>query len=105
MSNPLDKPRDIIDQMARTYLQLKLQIKSLEEQLELVRSDIEQCLEDHNKSKIVTSHYTIDKRNLITERLLKDNIPKEIWNQYKTTHSHSCLYVRTITAPKKTIQK
>ena len=90
----------LIDQMAKTYLQLKSQIKSLEDQLELVRNDIDQVLEDQNKSKIVTSSYTIDKRSLVTERLLKEHIPKEIWNQYKSTQSHSCLYIRP--APKST---
>jgi CBS-domain-containing membrane protein len=92
----------LVDQMARTYLQLKSQMKSLEEQLDLVRTDMERVLEDQNKSKIVTSLYTIDKRNLVTERILKERVPQEIWKQYKTIQSHTCLYVRPTVKPRTT---
>ena len=90
----------MIEQMARAYLQLKDQIKSLESQLELVRSDIDAYLNETGKNKIVTESYTIDKRNLSTERIVKEKVPPEIWNQYKVTQSHSCLYVRPLPKPK-----
>jgi hypothetical protein len=86
----------IVDQMARTYLQLKSQIKSLEEQLELVRDDIEKVMEEQNKTKIITESYSIDKRSLVTERLCKEKVPLDVWNQYKSISSHSCLYVRPV---------
>jgi hypothetical protein len=92
----------MIEQMARAYLQLKDQIKSLESQLELVRNDINAYLDDNGKNKIVTESYSIDKRSLTIERIVKDKVPEDIWNRYKVTHSHSCIYVRPLpkTKPK-----
>jgi hypothetical protein len=90
----------MIEQMARAYLQLKDQIKSLESQLELVRTDIDAYLNETGKNKIVTESYSIDKRNLSIERIVKEKVPPEIWNQYKVTQSHSCLYVRPLPKPK-----
>ena len=90
----------MIEQMARAYLQLKDQIKSLESQLELVRTDIDAYLNETGKNKIVTESYSIDKRDLSIERIVKEKVPPEIWNQYKVTQSHSCLYVRPLPKPK-----
>ncbi len=86
----------MIDQMARAYLQLKDQIKSLESQLELVRNDIDAYLDETGKNKILTDLYSIDKRTLNTERIIKERVPVDIWNKYKVTQSHSCLYVRPL---------
>jgi len=95
----------MIDQMARAYLQLKDQIKSLESQLDLVRSDIDAYLDQIGKNKIVTEAYTIDKRMLTTERILKERVPEDIWKQYKVTQSHACLYVRPLPTTKSTKKK
>lgn len=101
-------PKDsivLIDQMARAYLQLKDQIKSLESQLELVRNDIDAYLDDTGKHKIITESYSIDKRVLSTERIAKERVPPELWNQYKSVQSHSCLYVRALPKPKTSKKK
>ncbi len=84
-----------IDQFSQQYLSLKTQIKNLEDQLEEVRSKIEDEMERSNKTKIVTSHHTIEKRPLVTERITRQSVPEELWKRYAKPCRVECLYIRS----------
>ena len=86
---------DSIDQFSQQYLSLKTQIKDLEDQLEEVRSKIEDEMERSNKTKIVTVQHTIEKRPLVTERITRQSVPEELWKRYAKPCRVECLYVRS----------
>jgi hypothetical protein len=85
-----------IDQLAKSYLEYKSKIIQLEDHLSLLKIQIEQNMEEMNKSKIVTSLYTIEKKPMEIERISKKNVPDDIWNKYAKQYNHTCLYVKPI---------
>lgn len=85
---------DTIDQLSSRYLSIKEKIKQLETEVELVRTQIENEMEYANKTKMVTATYTIEKRPLSSERMVRANVPEEIWKRYAKPFTVECLYVR-----------
>jgi hypothetical protein len=83
-----------LDQLASLYVSLKTQAKHIEEQMEKIKKRLEQSLEEHNKSKIISSHYIIERRPMVMERMTKQDVPESVWRQYAKSHSHYALYVR-----------
>ncbi len=81
------------DEMCKRFVELKESIKNKETELGIIRKKLLRQLDNDSKEQISTKYFTVLKRELVTRRLLKNNVPNDIYEQYATETSSTILEV------------
>lgn len=75
------------------YVSLRDQIKMLESELEQCKSNIIDTMQNSGDTTCVSGNYKIELKRVKTQRMLKINVPDEIWNKYSKETLHESLFV------------
>jgi len=73
------------------YREIKLEA---EKKLNKYKKKIEKIMKRENSNKIQSGKYIVSCRKTQSTRLLKSNVPTEIWNRYSTTTKYNTFTIK-----------
>jgi len=84
-----------INQFLQKWNETKQQISLLEQQLDKYKSIANKLMKEKNTMEIKTPTHTLKKRTQIKEYISKNDIPIQLWHQYKNKTSFDVFTLKT----------
>lgn len=84
-----------INQFLQKWNETKQQISLLEQQLDKYKSVANKLMKEKNTMEIKTPTHTLKKRTQTKEYISKNDIPIQLWNQYKNKTSFDVFTLKT----------
>jgi hypothetical protein len=72
----------------------KQQIDELEDKIKKYKSDITKEMNSKNIDSIKHGPYTVTRRRIARNSLSKENVPKQIWEQYSVKCNYDSFYLK-----------
>jgi hypothetical protein len=82
-----------IDDILENWYHYKSEIKKLEKKCDKYKKIISKYMIDNEINNISNDRYKVSKKNITSTRLIKKNIPTDIWHKYATTSKYDCFYI------------
>tara|TARA_B100000401_G_C52704846_1_gene670935 strand:+ start:790 stop:1065 length:276 start_codon:yes stop_codon:yes gene_type:complete len=79
------------DKLINDWKDLKDKIASLQKQSDRYKYKIENIMEKTGKSIIKGTKYTVKKKYQQNNRMIKKNIPEDIWDKYSTVITYNTI--------------
>ena len=80
-----------INETINKWKDIKDQIQQLEKQSDKIKRIIESEMEKHGKKKIKGKKWTATKRYVQSHRLIKKDVPEDIWDKYSTIINYTTI--------------
>ena len=94
---------DEIDEFLKRWQALKKEMADLEKQNEKYKKIAAQVIDQNDSSKINATHYSLTRRIMSREVLIKGDVPVDIWNRYAKRISYPAFYISKKTTKKKAV--
>ena len=84
------------NKMIKEYIEAREQMKIVEEYLESCKTRIQDHMKNNDLNSITIDNYKVENKKITTQRMLKSNVPEDIWNKYSSPTTHTSLYVTKV---------
>ena len=74
-----------LEKLFKEWYKLKAQLKRLEREEERIKKLVHRQMDLEDSNKISSRNYMCSRRNMIRDTLSKRNVPRDVWDQYKTS--------------------
>jgi len=88
----MSKDREL-ENLFNKWNEIKQEIKNLEKKEEKIKRIFQDIMLDRNVNVLQTSEWKVTKRSQNIPRLLKKDVPTDIWKRYSTVSSFDALYL------------
>ena len=88
----MSKDREL-ENLFNKWNEIKHEIKNLEKKEEKIKRIFQDIMLDRNVNVLQTSEWKVTKRSQNIPRLLKKDVPTDIWKRYSTVSSFDALYL------------
>ena len=82
--------------MVKEYIEAREQMKIVEDYLDSCKTKIQDYMQNASLDSITIDNYKVENKKITTQRMLKSNVPEDIWNKYSSPTTHKSLYVTRI---------
>ena len=82
-----------IDDILENWYHYKNEIKKLEKKCDKYKKLVSKYMVDKQVNSISNDKYKVSKKHISSTRLIKKNVPSDIWNKYATTTKYDSFYI------------
>ena len=82
-----------LNETIEQYLETRNMITKLEKKQEKIKQALDRFLKSEGKTALKTDKYLLESKEVVTHRISKTNVPKDIWDTYARESSYSMLKV------------
>ena len=82
-----------IDKLLKIWFENKAEIKHLETRNEIIKKKLEKIMKEKSITHLTTNNYKVTKRTQETSRVLKNDLPSDLWEKYSTINRFSVVNI------------
>lgn len=85
-----------INDVLQDWWECKQKIKNAEKRIAKYKKIVKKYMHENGTKQIVGEEYALTCRNVTTRRMVKKNIPIDIWNQYSSPSTYEMYTVKKV---------
>ena len=83
-----------IDNIFEKWNRAKIQISELETKIEKYKKKMGKMMDTTDKNTIKGTNFSLCRKKIVSQIVLKKNIPQNIWDSYSTPKEYKAFYLR-----------
>jgi hypothetical protein len=84
---------DDISILLDRWYEAKQDLKDLEEKIEKYKKVATKLMKDSDSNVLSSNKYTLTRREMVSTRVLKADLPQDLWKQFSTTSRYPAFYL------------
>ncbi len=85
-----------INAVLQDWWECKQKIKNSEKRIAKYKKFVKKYMHEKGTKQISGDEYAVSCRNVTTQRMVKKNIPLDIWNQYSSSSTHEMCTIKKV---------